>query len=101
MAGKLKFKVISSLGKSISTTVDYWQKIINTKHANMAGQEEIVTLTLTTPEQVRRSRKDDSVHLYYRKHDGHYCCAVVKHLNGDGFLVTAYITDTMKVGEPV
>ena len=39
--------------------------------------------------------------LHYRKSDGRYCCVVVKHLNGDGFVVTAYFTDTIKAGEMI
>ena len=101
MKRNVKFEVASSLGKKISTTVEYWQKIIQTKHAIMEGQEELVKQTLMAPEQVRRSKKDPSVHLYYRKRNEHYCCAVTKHLNGEGFLVTTYITDKIKAGETV
>jgi len=39
----------------------------------MAGQDEPVKQALTSPEQVRRSRKDAAVHLHYRKIDGRYC----------------------------
>ena len=38
---------------------------------------------------------------HYRKTNDHYCCVVVKHLNGDGFVVTAYLTDTIKAGEAI
>lgn len=96
-----KFEVTSSLGKRISISTEYWQKIIETKRPVMAGREELVKQALTSPEQVRRSRKDAAVHLHYRKTDGHYCCVVVKHLNGDGFVVTTYLTDNIKAGEVV
>jgi hypothetical protein len=96
-----KFEVTSSLGKRISISTEYWQKIIETKHPVMAGREELVKQALTSPEQVRRSRKDATVHLHYCKSDGHYCCVVVKHLNGDGFVVTTYLTDKIKAGEVV
>ena len=96
-----KFEVTSSLGKRISISTEYRQKIIETKHPVMAGREELLKQTLTSPEQIRRSRKDAAVHLYYRKDDGHYCCVVVKHLNGDGFVVTTYLTDKIKAGEVV
>lgn len=101
MPPKLKFEVTSSLGKRIRISEEYWQKIIETKHPVMAGQDELVKQALTNPEQVRRSRKDAAVHLHYRKSDGRYCCVVVKHLNGDGFVVTAYFTDTIKAGEVI
>jgi hypothetical protein len=96
-----KFEVTSSLGKRIRISEEYWQTIIETKHPVIAGQEELVKQALTSPEQVPRSRKDAAVHLHYRKTNDHYCCVVVKHLNGDGFVVTAYLTDTIKAGEVI
>lgn len=81
-----KFEITSSLGKRISISTEYWQKIIETKHPVMAGREELVKQALTSPEHLRRSRKDATVHLHYRRTDGYYCCVVVKHLNGDGFI---------------
>ncbi|MEQ1574028.1 MAG: hypothetical protein ABMA15_24155 [Vicinamibacterales bacterium] len=50
---------------------------------------------------IRRSTKDPAVYLYYRQEDGRFCCVVAKHLNGDGFIVTAYLTDKIKAGEVV
>lgn len=101
MPPTLKFEVTSSLGKTIRLSEHYWQKIIETKHPIMAGHDELVRQALTSPEQVRRSRKDAAVHLHYRKSNGRYCCVVVKHLNGDGFVVTVYLTDTIKAGEAI
>ena len=101
MTANLKFEVTSSLGKRITISVEYWQKIVETKHPIMRDREELVRQTLTSPEQVRRSKKDPSVYLHYRKDDGRLCCVVAKHLNGDGFVVTAYLTDKIKVGEVV
>ncbi len=99
MPRRIKFEVISSLGKNIRTSDDYWKKIISAKHPAMEGQEDLVKHTLTNPDEVRRSRKDATVHLYYRKSNGAYCCVVAKHLNGDGFVVTAYMTEKIKIGE--
>ncbi len=96
-----KFEVVSSLGRRIRVSAEYWEKIVRNKHPAMAGQEELVKGTLTDSEQVRRSRKDESVFLHYRRAGEYYCCVVVKHLNGDGFVVTAYMTNTIKVGEAV
>jgi hypothetical protein len=31
----------------------------------------------------------------------YYLCIVARHLNGDGFIITAYITDKIKEGEVV
>ena len=65
----------------------------------MKGKENIVKETLQKPQQIRRSRKDSKVFLYYKKMDGKYSCVVAKHLNGDGFIITTYITDRIKAGE--
>ena len=97
----LKFELLSSLGKRIKVSAEYWNKIIEAKHPIMRDREELVKQALTSPEQVRRSRKDPAIYLHYRKHGGRFCCVVVKHLNGEGFVVTTYLTDKVKVGEVI
>ena len=37
----------------------------------------------------------------YRKKDDGFICAVVRHLNDEGFLMTAYFTEAIKEGELV
>lgn len=101
MKRKVHIEVTSSLGQRITTTVDYWNKIIKTKHPTMEGRERLVEQALKNPEQVRRSRKDPKVYLYYKGHESRYCCVVAKHLNGEGFIVTAYITDRIKAGDKI
>ena len=44
---------------------------------------------------------DSSVYLYYKPIEKHFICAVVMHLNDEGFLVTAYFTEAVKVGEVI
>jgi len=42
------------------------------------------------------------VFLFYRLEcSGRWICVVAKRLNGDGFLITTYPTDTIKEGERV
>jgi hypothetical protein len=67
------FEVTSSLGKRVRVTEDYWQKIVTTKHPLMAGCEDLVKGILAQPEVVRRSRKDQSVFLYYGRAEKRYC----------------------------
>ena len=99
MEEKTYFEVKSSLGKSIRIAKSYWDRIIETKHPIMKGKEEIVKDTLKNPDEIRNSRKDSKVFLYYKKSNGKHSCVVAKHLNGDGFIVTTYITDRIKIGE--
>ena len=99
MKEKIYLEVTSSLGKRIRVTKDYWNRIIETKHPIIKGKEEAVKDTLKNPDEVRISRKDSKVFLYYKGLDEKYSCVVVKHLNGNGFIITTYITDRIKIGE--
>jgi hypothetical protein len=58
-----------------------------------------------TPDQlVRRSRSDAAVRLFYEFYaqtivGGKWLCVVVKYVENDAFVVTAYLTDKPKPGE--
>ncbi len=67
----------------------------------MKGKEKTVALTLKDPDFIRRSRKDKSVHLYYRWSKEKYICVVCKHLNAEGFIITTYTTSRVKEGEEI
>ena len=95
------FEVTSPLGKRIRTTQEYWRKVVGTKHPRMCGREQDVRQAIEEPDEIRRSKTDPEVYLYYRKSDSLYTCAVVKHLNGEGFLITTYVTDVVKIGEVI
>ena len=57
---------------------------------------------LHTPDEVRQSRSDPAVFLFYRAElSGRRVCAVTKRLNDEGFLITTYPTDAIKEGERV
>ena len=71
------------------------------KHPVMDGCEVDVQLALAEPEEIRRSNKDPAVFLFYRGGPPRWICAGAKRENGGGFLVTAYRTDALKIGEVV
>ncbi len=93
------FEVISSLNKKIRTTRSHWELITKTKHLEIEGKEEEVKECLRDPVEVRKSSEDEEVLLYYKDEGEYFLCIVVRHLNGDGFIITAYITDKIKEGE--
>lgn len=97
----LKFSVRSVLGKEIRTTRNYWELIVRIKHPGLTRVEGKVKKVLLSPDQVRQSSRDTSVYLYYRREGKYYLCIVVKHLDGEGFLITSYLTDRVKVGKVV
>jgi hypothetical protein len=89
--------VISKLGKRIRCTARHWAAIIK-KHDALTGLEEAVTETLERPHYVRQSKEDERVLLYYAPCGTYFLCVVCRHLNGDGFIITAYLTDRIKKG---
>jgi hypothetical protein len=67
----------------------------------MAGKIEAVKQTLVEPDEIRQSKGDDKVFLFYRTDGKRWICAVVRQLNGEGFLITTYPTNSIKEGKPV
>lgn len=101
MKSNILFEIVSKLGVLIRTTNRHWQLITEQKHLEMKGKEEEVIKTLRNPSEVRLSGKDPGVYLYYRKSGKYFYCVVVRHLNSEGFVITAYPTKNIKEGERV
>ena len=98
----LFFTAQTPLNCNIRITVSYWNIITQIKHPIMNGQEAAVQATLTQPDQIRRSRTDSNVYLFYKlQREKRWLCGVIKKLNGEGFLITTYPTDAIKEGEIV
>jgi len=96
----LLFEVSTPLGFLVRVTRSHWNLVTTVKHPVMAGQEEKVQQALQFPEEIRVSRGDEAVYLFYKlERPGRWICAVAKRLNGDGFLITTYPTDAIKEGE--
>ena len=96
------FDVLTPLGFRVRVTRDYWKLIVTTKHPVMRGREFDVQDTLRLPEEIRQSRSDPAVYLFYRpERPGRWICAVAKRLNSTGFLITTYPTDAIKEGERI
>lgn len=98
----LLFEVLTPLGFRVRVTRTYWELIISIKHPVMAGREAAVQETLRNPDEIRLSRSDPEVYLFYKpEHLRRWVCAVAKRLKGDGFLITAYPIDAIKEGERI
>jgi hypothetical protein len=98
----LLFEVIAPLGFSVRVTSTYWGIITTIKHPVMAGRETEVQDTLEAPDEIRVSKKDPKVYLFYKtERMGRWVGAVTRRLNGEGFLITAYPTDAVKEGERI
>jgi hypothetical protein len=96
------FEVETPLGFRVRVTTQYWNVIVTIKHPVMLGREADVQQVLRNPDEIRLSKKDPRVYLFYKpERVGRWVCAVTKRLNGEGFLITAYPTDAVKEGERI
>jgi hypothetical protein len=73
------------------------------EHPEMVGLEDAIGETLLQPEQIVESLSDPQAHLYYRFYMGtrvgdKFLCVVVKVVDTDAFVLTAYLTDKIKKG---
>ena len=99
--GDVILTVETPLGFVVRCTRNYWEFIATEKHPTVAGRIEEVKQVLADPDEIRRSRKDSAVMLFYRGQTPRWLCAVVRREDGSGFLITAYPTDAIKAGERI
>ena len=98
---ELLFEVVTPLGFRVRVTRGYWDLITTVKHPIMKGREADVRATLADPDEIRQSRSDPNVYLFYKaegERSGRWVCAVSTRLIDEGFLITAYPTDAIKEG---
>lgn len=96
------FEADTPVGFRVRVDRARWELIINEKHPVMKGRESDVQAALGTPDEVRQSRTDSSVFLFY-KADGmkRWVCVVAKRSELDGFLIIAYPSDAIKEGTKI
>jgi len=100
--GDVLFEVQTPLAFRVRVTRSYWQLIVTVKHPVMAGRELDVQAALGNPDEIRQSRRDPGVYLFYKSERvERWVCVVAKRLNDDGFLVTTYRTDVIEEGVKV
>ena len=81
LAGDLLFEVLTPLGFRVRVTCAYWELIISVKHPVMAGREHDVQETLRNPHEIRLSKSDPNVYLFYKpERIGRWVYAVAKRL---------------------
>jgi len=79
-----------------------WELIVAETHPARAGHEAGVEEALENPDEVRQSKTDTLVFLFYKAEKAkRWVCAVTKKSDGEGFLITAYPTDAIKEGTKI
>lgn len=96
VSSELLFEIVDVFGKRIRTTNEYFRKIKEDKHSELEFGVEEIKETITKPDEVNRSLKDDTIMINFRLIGQVTLVVVTKHMNGDGFLVTAYQTTKVK-----
>jgi len=91
-------------GRSVRLTDERIAHIV--QHPELVGMEEEIARILQAPTEVRVSRSDNTVKLFYEYYaktrvGGKWLCVVVKYPSPEGFVVTAYLTDRLKEGETI
>ena len=82
----VRFEIETPLGFTVRTTDEYWERIVSEKHRNMRGHEAEVKETLGDP----------NVLVFYRPRQEGWTVAVARRLNGEGVLITCYLTAAIK-----
>jgi hypothetical protein len=102
VSGDILFEVATPLGSRVRVSHDYWELIVTVKHPVMRLREADVQGALRTPDEVRQSRYDPAVFLFYRlQQPGRWLCAIAKRLDDEGFLITTYPCEAIKEGERI
>jgi hypothetical protein len=94
------FSVHSVLGRRIRLTDTQWRHI--RKRRELHGQLDNLRETLSSPESVFYVPYEDTYH-YYRLYPqtlvgSKYMLVIVKHLNGEGFVITCFYA--RKISKP-
>ena len=89
-------------GRSVRLTEERLNHIL--EHPEMEGMFEAIKQTIVSPQRVIQSLSDSEAHLYYRFYVGtrvgdKYLCVVIKIQLEEAFVLTAYLTDSIKKGE--
>jgi hypothetical protein len=95
------FRILSKMGKVVSLDEDRWRHIL--EHPEMKNQLDRIKETVVNPDEVRESIHDPSVLLFYKLYKGtpvteKHLLVVIKTLNRECFIVTAFFTDIVKKG---
>ena len=93
------FEVTDKSGKRIHLSQERWTHI-RKKHPEVENAEELEE-TIKEPDKITFPKLDEKAGFYYKyfKHrpsSYKYLLVLVKYLNGEGYIVTAYYEDKIK-----
>ena len=92
------FEIKDKTNRRIRLTVERWRHL--SKHPDVLNKLSSIQETLKKPLKITPYVLDESINYYYTyfkaRKTAKYLRVVVKYLNGDGFLITAYFVDKIQ-----
>ena len=92
------FEITDKTGRKIRFTKKQWSHI-RQHHSDIEDPEEILK-TLENPDQIFNDERENVQNFYkYFKHknlNSKFLKVIVRYLNGDGFILTAHFTRSIK-----
>ncbi len=93
------FEIADALGKKIRLTETQWLHIL-LHHPEMQNYEDKIAETLKFPKIILFDKPKGNYNYYkvFSKtpFGSKFLHVIVKHLNGEGFIITSYITDRIR-----
>ena len=91
------FETTDKTGRKIRLTKRQWDHITE-KHSDMVGKEEEIKKALIKPDAIIPHKFDDMSRNYYlhNKNEKAYLLVSVRYLNGEGFVITAFYTQSIR-----
>ena len=102
---KIVLEVFAKFDRKIRLTESKYDHVCK-RHPEVVDEIEKMKETLVSPQIVRRSLYDKKVWLFYRFFENtpvteKYLMVAARILNDEGFVVTSYFTDKVKIGEEI
>src|SRR3989338_1756475 len=93
------FEVTDKTGRKIRLTKEQWAHI-RKKHPEVENSNEVGE-TIINPDKITYPKFDEAIGCYYkyfkqRPSPDKFLLVLVKYLNGDGYVITAYYEDKKK-----
>ena len=90
------FEIVDKTGRKIRLTKERWMHITSpaSLHSYISNYLEEIKQTLSNPDKIIESTNHENKVNYYKyyKNRKQYLKVIVKYLNGEGFVITAYFT---------
>ncbi|MBI5700229.1 hypothetical protein HZC34_00055 [Candidatus Saganbacteria bacterium] len=101
---KVNFEAIDQFKRKIRLTGERFAHIL--EHPELRYSESDIKETILFPEAIKESKHDKKVWVYYKFYQKtpvkrKFMAVIIKILNGNGFVITAYYTDKIKEGRTI